>query len=213
MNSKPLSFLATATAVMAITVPASAADLSVTVKGDDGAPLPDTVVMVHPAGGAGAGGAIHYAWPLVMTQQNITFNPYVLIVPVGSTVAFPNKDKVRHHVYSFSAAKKFELKLYGQQEERTVTFEKTGIVALGCNIHDQMIGYIVVADTPFAAKTNGAGVAEIHGLPGGPGTLSVWHPDMKAKAPIERPLAVGAAEAAVTLELKPVSMRHKKMAM
>ena len=68
---------------------------------------------------------------MTMTQQNIAFNPYVLIVPVGSTVGFPNKDKVRHHVYSFSAAKKFELKLYGQQEERTVTFDKTGVVRAG----------------------------------------------------------------------------------
>jgi len=213
MKSKPLSFFATVAVALTIAAPAFAADLSVTVKGDDGAPLADAVVLFHTPGSGSGGGAIHYAWPVVMTQQNIAFNPYVLIVPVGSTVAFPNKDKVRHHVYSFSAAKKFELKLYGQQEERTVTFEKAGIVALGCNIHDQMIGYIVVADTPFAAKTNAAGVAEIHGLPGGAGALSVWHPDMKAKAPIERPLAAGAADAAFTLDLKPVSMRHKKMAM
>jgi plastocyanin len=192
---------------------AYAADLTVTVKGEDGAPLPDAVVLVHPAGGSGPASAIHYSWPIVMTQQNISFNPYVLIVPVGSTVAFPNKDKVRHHVYSFSAAKKFELKLYGQQEERTVDFDKVGVVALGCNIHDVMIGYIYVADTPFAAKTNAAGQAVIHGLPGGAGTLSVWHPDMKAKAAIDKPLAAGAADAAVALELRPVSMRHKKMAM
>ncbi|THD58574.1 methylamine utilization protein [Phenylobacterium sp.] len=192
---------------------AAAADLTVTVKGEDGSPLVDAVVLVHTAGGAGAAGPIHYSWPNVMTQQNISFNPYVLIVPVGSTVAFPNKDKVRHHVYSFSAAKKFELKLYGQQEERTVTFDKAGIVPLGCNIHDSMIGYIYVADTPFAAKTNAAGEAVIHGLPGVAGTLSVWHPDMKAKAAVDKPLAATATDMAVSLELKPVSMRHKKMAM
>jgi len=207
------SLLAAATVVaIAIAGSAAAADLSVTVKGEDGAPLPDAVVLVHIAGAA-AGGAIHYSWPNVMTQQNISFNPYVLIVPVGSTVGFPNKDKVRHHVYSFSAAKKFELKLYGQQEERTVTFDKAGIVALGCNIHDSMIGYIFVADTPFAAKTNAAGEAVIHDLPGAGGTLTVWHPDMKARAPIDRPLAAGSASVPVTLELKPVPMRHKKMAM
>lgn len=210
MRSKLLRAVAALGAALAFAGPALAADLTVTVKGEDGAPLPDAVVLVHPAGGAGAGGPIHYSWPIVMTQQNISFNPYVLIVPVGSTVAFPNKDKVRHHVYSFSAAKKFELKLYGQQEERTVTFDKSGIVPLGCNIHDTMIGYIFVADTPFAAKTNAAGVAEIHGLPGAAGTLTVWHPDMKAKAPIDRPLAAGEAEAAVALDLKPVSLRHKK---
>lgn len=206
-----LRLLSTAGAcVMLMAAPAFAADLTVMVKGDDGAPLADAVVLVHPAGGAGNSGPIHYPWPNVMSQHDIAFEPYVLIAPVGSTVAFPNKDKVRHHVYSFSAAKKFELKLYGQQEERTVTFDKPGVVALGCNIHDQMIGYIYVADTPFAAKTDAAGAAVIHGLPGGAGTLTVWHPDMKAKVPLNRPLAAGVAETAVALPLKPVSMRHKK---
>jgi plastocyanin len=200
-------------AVGAIAGSAAAADLTVTVKGEDGAPLADAVVLVHTAGGAGMSGPIHYSWPVVMTQQNISFNPYVLIVPVGTTVPFPNKDKVRHHVYSFSAAKKFELKLYGQQEERTVTFDKLGVVALGCNIHDSMLGYIYVADTPFAAKTDAAGVAVIRGLPGVAGTLSVWHPDMRARAPLDRPLAASAATEAVSLDLKPVSQRHKKMAM
>lgn len=211
-----MSLFQTALGAIAATIvagSAAAADLTVTVKGEDGTPLPDAVVLVHTAGAAGMAGPIHYSWPIVMTQQNIAFNPYVLIVPVGSTVAFPNKDKVRHHVYSFSAAKKFELKLYGQQEERTVTFDKAGIVALGCNIHDTMIGYIYVADTPFAAKTNAAGEAVIHDLPATAGTLSIWHPDMQGHAAIDKPLAVGAANVPVTLELKPVPMRHKKMAM
>jgi plastocyanin len=208
------SLLLTASAVLAIAGSAAAADLTVTVKGDDGAPLPDAVVLVHPASGSGPASAIHYAWPTTMVQQNIAFNPYVLIVPVGATVGFPNKDKVRHHVYSFSAAKKFELPLYGQQEERTVTFEKTGVVALGCNIHDVMIGYIYVADTPYAAKTDASGVAVIHGLSGGAGTLSVWHPDMRSnKAAVDKPLAAGASAATVALDLRPVSQRHKKMAM
>ena len=189
---------------------AAAADLTVTVRGDDGAPLADAVVMVHPAGGAGPVSAIRYSWPMTMTQQNIAFNPYVLIVPVGSTVGFPNKDKVRHHVYSFSAAKKFELKLYGQQEERTITFDKAGVVALGCNIHDSMIGYIYVADTPYAGKTNDAGQAVIRGLPGGAGTLSVWHPDMRAKAAVDKSLNLGAGAVPVTLDLKPVGLRRKK---
>jgi plastocyanin len=207
------NLLPTAAAAFAIASSAAAADLTVTVKGDDGTPLADAVVMVHPAGGSGPASAIRYSWPNAMVQQNISFNPYVLIVPVGSTVAFPNKDKVRHHVYSFSAAKKFELKLYGQQEERTVTFDKTGVVALGCNIHDSMLGYIYVADTPFAVKTDATGTAVLHGLPGGAGTLSVWHPDMKAKVAVDKPLAAGEAAMAVALDLRPVSQRHKKMAM
>ncbi len=205
---------ATLVAAAAIAGSAAAADLTVTVKGEDGAPLADAVVLVHPASGSGPASAIHYSWPTTMTQQNIAFNPYVLIVPVGTTVGFPNKDKVRHHVYSFSAAKKFELKLYGQQEERTVTFDKTGIVALGCNIHDVMIGYIYVTDTPFAAKTDASGTVVIHGLPGGNGTLSVWHPDMRAKTAVDKSVNLSAAPPeTIALDLKPVSQRHKKMAM
>ena len=188
--------------------PAAAADLAVSVKGDDGRPLADAVVIVRPAAGIAAGQPIRYAWPLMMTQQNIAFNPYVLIVPLGSTVGFPNKDKVRHHVYSFSATKKFELKLYGQQEERTVTFDKAGVVALGCNIHDSMIGYIFVSDSPYAAKTNAAGEAVIRGIPAGAATVSTWHPDMKALKPVAGPMAVGGRQA-VVLVMRPAAMRHQ----
>ena len=187
---------------------AMAADLTVSVRGDDGAPLADAVVVVKPAGAAAAGAPIRFTWPMVMSQQNITFNPYVLIVPVGAEVAFPNRDKVRHHVYSFSLAKKFELKLYGEQQERTVTFDRPGIVPLGCNIHDQMIGYIYVTDSPYSAKTDAAGEAVVRGLPGGAAAMTVWHPDMKAHAPQSRPVT-GSRET-VALELKPPSARRKR---
>ena len=190
----------------AVSSPAWAADLTVSVKGDDGMALPDAVVVVKPQGG-GAATPARFSWPMVMTQQNIAFNPYVLIVPVGSEVAFPNKDKVRHHVYSFSAAKRFELKLYGQQVERTVVFDKPGVVPLGCNIHDQMIGYIYVTDSPYAAKTDAMGEAVIHGLPGGAATMTVWHPDMKARTPLAKPAPSG--HDTVVLELRPMSVRHK----
>lgn len=185
-----------------------AADLSVFVRGDDGAPLADAVVVVKPASGIAPGAPIRFNWPMVMTQQNIAFNPYVLIVPVGAEVAFPNRDKVRHHVYSFSPARKFELKLYGEQQERTVTFDKAGVIPLGCNIHDQMIGYIYVTDSPYSAKTAATGEAVIHGLPSGAATMRVWHPDMKARAPQSR-LITGPRET-VLLELKPPSARHKR---
>ena len=196
--------------VLPLARPATAAELSVTVRGDDGVALADAVVVVRPAGGSGPMAAVRYSWPLTMAQQNIAFNPYVLIVPLGSTVGFPNRDKVRHHVYSFSAVKKFELKLYGQQDERTVTFDRPGIVALGCNIHDSMIGFIYVADSPFAAKTNAAGEAVIHGLPTGGAQISIWHPDMKAKAPVSQPLSLAATTVKVfVLGLRPPATRHK----
>jgi len=96
-----------------------AADLTVTVKTAAGAPVSDAVIMVYPAGGVPAGVQPHFDWPMRMAQQNLQFSPFVLVAPVGATVAFPNLDRVRHHVYSFSPAHPFELKLYGQEETRT----------------------------------------------------------------------------------------------
>jgi plastocyanin len=158
---------------------AAAADLTVQVKTADGAPVADAVVMVYPAAGGGALPA-QFDQPLVMAQQNLQFNPFVLVAPVGAVIAFPNRDKVRHHVYSFSPAHPFELKLYGKDETRTVKFDKAGVIALGCNIHDSMIGFIRVVDTRYAAKTNAAGVAIIHDLPAGGASLHLWRPYMKA---------------------------------
>jgi plastocyanin len=90
---------------------------------------------------------------LEMAQQKKQFVPEVLVVPVGSEVRFPNHDTVRHHVYSFSPAKKFELKLYTGTPANPVLFDRPGVVVLGCNIHDQMVGWILVVDTPYYAQT------------------------------------------------------------
>jgi len=125
-------------------------------------------------------GPIRFTWPYRMAQQNMQFDPFVLIVPVGADVSFPNLDTVRHHVYSFSAAKTFELKLFGHDETRVVHFDKAGVVDLGCNIHDNMIAYIVVVDTPYAAQTNAAGEAVVHGVPAGARAVRVWHPYLRA---------------------------------
>jgi plastocyanin len=161
--------------------------------------------MVRPAGGAKPGAPMKLSGPLVMAQKDIQFTPYLLVVPVGSSVSFPNRDKVRHHVYSFSAAKKFELKLYGRDESRSVTFDKPGAVSLGCNIHDTMIAFIYVTDTPFAAKSGADGVAVVQDAPAGAATVLVWHPDLKAKTPVSRALPVTAAaqRTSVALELRP----------
>jgi hypothetical protein len=158
---------------------AGAATVDVQVRGPDGRPVPDAVVMVNVA--HRAPGPIKFPWPLVMKQQNIAFVPHVLIVPVGATVSFPNLDRVRHHVYSFSKAKKFEIKLYGQDETKSVVFDKPGVIALGCNIHDTMSGFIVAVDTPYAAKTDAAGHAVIADVPAGAASVQVWH--MLVRAP------------------------------
>lgn len=192
-----------------ICAPAAAADLRVTVRGASGHPVGDAVVMVHPAAGLPAE-PTRFPWPLVVEQRDMQFHPFVLIVPVGADVAFPNRDPFRHHVYSFSPAKTFELKLYGRDETRRVRFDRVGVVALGCNIHDDMSAFIRVVDTPYAAKTGPSGEAVIKDLPTGAATLAVWHPYLRGGHDLVREIALpdGGAALTVNVELKPAPMSH-----
>jgi len=164
-----------ACALGAITAPAWAGDLVVAVTTPDGKPLADAVVTVP------GSGKPTFPWKLEVAQKDKRFAPFVLVAPVGADVAFPNLDKFRHHVYSFSKGNKFELELYGREEKRSVTFKTTGTAAVGCNIHDQMVAFVRVVDTPFAAKTGADGIAELKAAPDGKTKLTVWHPNAKAK--------------------------------
>jgi plastocyanin len=158
---------------------AAAADLTVNIRTPGGEPVRDAVVTVYPASGASAP-PTRFAWAQEMGQQDLQFDPFVLITPVGGDVAFPNRDGVRHHVYSFSPAKRFELRLYGKGENPSVRFEKAGVVAVGCNIHDSMVAFIKVVDTPYAIKSGPTGSVTLRGLPAGAATLRVWHPYMRS---------------------------------
>jgi hypothetical protein len=109
-------------------------------------------------------------------QIDKEFVPYVKAVRAGSYVQFPNKDNIRHHVYSFSPPKRFELPLYRGTPAQPVLFDKPGIIKLGCNIHDWMVGYIYVTETPYFGKTAGEGLVELDGLPPGRYRVRVWHP-------------------------------------
>jgi|HubBroStandDraft_2_1064218.scaffolds.fasta_scaffold320379_2 hypothetical protein len=171
-----MKLLVTLAVFLAAPLLAVAGDVVVDVRTPQGKPVVDAVVTVA----APHSGPLRFPWPYRMAQQNLQFEPFVLIVPVGADVSFPNLDIVRHHVYSFSPAKTFELKLFGHDETRVVHFDKAGVVDLGCNIHDNMIAYIVVVDTPFAAKTNAAGEAVVRGVPAGTRSVRVWHPYMRA---------------------------------
>ena len=173
--------------------PATAGDLAISVRDAAGRPVQDAVVTVHPASGVPRG-PIRFAWPLRMSQQDIQFQPYVLVVPVGGAVSFPNLDRVRHQVYSFSRGNRFELELYGRDESRAHTFAAAGVAALGCNIHDQMLAYIKVVDTPWAAKTSSSGDVTLTAIPAGGATLRVWHPRLAGRGnEISRPLTITAA--------------------
>lgn len=157
-------------------VAAHAADLTVTVRDSSGRPVRDAVIIVD------APGPAPEPTRVTINQRDMQFVPSVLVVPVGSTIAFGNLDPFRHHVYSFSPARRFELKLFGEGETRPVTFERVGLVAIGCNIHDAMQGFIHVVDTPFARKTDASGRATIRGLPAGSHQVQVWHSLLRAPA-------------------------------
>lgn len=171
---------------------AQAATVNVDVRDAAGKPVANAVVIVDAPHAASAAATLR--GPFVMGQQNISFTPHVLIVPVGATVAFPNRDRVRHHVYSFSAPKKFDMKLYGREETRTVVFDKPGVVALGCNIHDSMSGFVYVVDTPYAVVTDARGHATIPGVPAGRATIRLWSPSIRARGNTQsQPVAIPTA--------------------
>ena len=178
-----------------------AATLTIDVRDAAGQPLPNSVVLIDspnkPAGVMRSAGSYQ------MAQQNIMFAPHILIVPVGASVTFPNRDRVRHHVYSFSAAKKFNLKLYGKDETRSVVFDKPGVVSLGCNIHDAMNAFIFVVDTPFAMTTDAQGRVTIPNVPAGTVTVRVWNPVIRASGNmLSQSLAVPAAGLSTTYTIR-----------
>src|SRR2546423_4766475 len=157
--------------------PLAAASVSVRVVDASGRPVHDAVVTLYPSAG---GRAPHGGGRYVISQQKLEFHPFLTIVPVGADVSFPNLDPTKHHVYSFSAAKKFELKLIAKDQSRTVHFDKAGVVALGCNIHDQMNAFIVITDSAWTARTNAQGIASFGDAPNAPARLTVWHPYLRA---------------------------------
>ncbi|HZV84059.1 MAG TPA: methylamine utilization protein [Brevundimonas sp.] len=176
-----------------IATPVVAGDLTVRVRDAAGQPVRDAVVTVHPAAGI-PDRPIRFPWQMRVIQQDVQFQPHVLIVPKGATVTFPNLDRMRHHVYSFSRGNRFEIELFGRDQTRSHAFNSVGVAAIGCNIHDQMLAYIKVVDTPWAAKTPSTGDIVLRNIPTGGATLTVWHPRLAVRAnETSRVITVGAA--------------------
>ena len=156
----------------------AADSLNITLVNQHNQPLADAVVELI----APAGAALPKAKPASVAQQGLMFQPFVSAVVRGSAVDFPNMDKTRHHVYSFSPAKTFEIELYSGKPEQPVVFDKAGIVALGCNIHDYMQAYIYVGDSPLLAVSNSQGELRFTDLTPGDYQLRLWHPWQQAPA-------------------------------
>jgi len=193
-------------AALALLEGAQAGELRATVRDREGRPVAGAVVVAVPQ----APGALPARPRLEQIEQlDLEFVPGVKAVQVGSAVAFPNRDRVRHHVYSFSQPKRFEMSVLAGTEAPPVVFDTPGVVTVGCNIHDWMVGYIYVAESPFFAATAGDGRALVKGLPAGRYGVRVWHPRLASAEESTRREAVIRAERAAALdwrlELKPES--------
>ena len=179
---------------------ARAGELTVTATDEAGKPLADAVIFLDSPAAKAASKAVG---GVEIAQQDRKFLPPVTVLPVGSSITFPNRDTVRHHVYSFSPAKTFDLKLYSGTPSAPVLFDKPGVVNLGCNIHDQMQAWVVVVETPFYGKSEHNGAAVLRAVPAGNYRLKVWHARLPTNAPLyEQAITVGASAQQQTVVLK-----------
>ncbi|HEY6618200.1 MAG TPA: methylamine utilization protein [Steroidobacteraceae bacterium] len=172
---------------------ALASNVAVTVRTASGAAAEDALIVFEPRDAAPLPGKA----TVVIDQVNKRFVPRVTILRTGTAVTFPNSDNIRHQVYSFSPAKSFDLKLYAGSPKEEVIFDKPGLVILGCNIHDTMVGFVAVVDSPYFGKVPSSGEVALD-LPPGHYALRVWHTNLAAPlAPKE--ITVGAAAQAISL--------------
>ncbi len=182
-----------------------AAELYVIVTDKDGKPISDVVVMATPTQGQDKPNKPQKT--VVIDQVDKEFVHYVTAIPTGTPVQFPNSDNIRHHVYSFSPAKQFELPLYTGTPAKPVIFDKPGVVKLGCNIHDWMVGYLHITDSPYFKTTNREGKAQLTDIPEGKYNVQLWHPRMAVSDKASKQIIeVGDTQkdnASFQLELKP----------
>jgi plastocyanin len=187
------------------------ATIVVAVQTSTGRPVEGAVLTLHTLTGND-----HPSVPLniAVDQVNRAFVPDVVVVPVGSTVEFPNSDSVSHQIYSFSAARKFQLPLYRGKPYPPVHFDQAGLVTLGCNIHDSMLAYVLVTDAPYFGRTDASGSWSV-AVPRGTYRVTVWHPRMQEGSEVEREMMIGETDrASLTLQLTkplqpaPLQSRH-----
>ncbi len=178
-----------------------AADVVVIVRDAKGQPVRDAVVSVLPLSGPAA--TARATAKVEIEQRGQEFHPYVTVVQTGTTVGFPNRDSVEHHLYSEAAAKRFEVPLYAPGREEALVFDRPGIVPMGCNIHDWMVAYLVVVDTPWFLRSDANGEGRIASVPPGRYRADVWHPRLGRTLQREVEVREDAALLEFSLPLKP----------
>ena len=182
---------ATLATLLACATPAHATPVTLTFTDAAGQPVADAVVMLE---ATAAKPPVKPMATVEISQAKRQFNPQLTVITVGTPVTFPNFDTVRHHVYSFSPVKTFELKLYAGVPNAPIVFDKPGAAVLGCNIHDSMAAWVLVLDTPWYARSDAAGKARIDNVPAGAYRMRLWHAGMSpATEPAPQALTVGAA--------------------
>jgi plastocyanin len=201
-RAAPILRIAALALALALALQAGAAGAEtaiVRVFDGDANPVADAAVFLMPADASvtlPANGSL----TAVMDQVAYQFVPRVLVVRTGTDVTFPNSDNVRHHVYSFSEAKRFELPLYAGTVHPSVRFDRAGLVTLGCNIHDDMVGYVLVVDTPYFGKTDAAGRVRLEGVPAGRYDATVWSSRQRDTTELQHTaIVLGAPEHGVDL--------------
>ncbi len=198
MFHKLLSAAAGAFALAATSATAATVDVAVTDA--NGKPAANTVVTLAPD--VQPAPASHVAARVVIDQQHETFLPLVVVVRKGGEAVFTNNDTTMHQVYSFSSVKQFQFEIDRGQVSKPVVFDKSGVAAIGCNIHDNMVAYVFVADAPFAAVTDALGHAQIRDVPDGAWHAAAWHPQLRiGKQPAPVALAVSGQQTKLSLTL------------
>jgi len=181
-----------------LSAPSPAASLVVTVLKRDGQPLAGAIVTAEPENAPAEPAAPVKA---IMDQVNLAFVPDVLVIPVHSTVQFPNSDAVSHQVYSFSSARRFQLPLYRGKPYPPVQFDQPGVITLGCNIHDNMLAYIMVTAAPHFGRSDEGGKWKVAELTAGKYRVRVWHPLLNEPAEVQQVAEAATEPAALEIRL------------
>ena len=176
--------------------PAQADEVTVTVLDRDGEPVSGVAVYLEDTATRASSGRGQTA---VMDQVDTRFVPHLLVVQKGTLVEFPNSDPIAHHVYSFSQPNDFQLPLYKGDVHEPIAFDHPGLVTLGCNIHDQMLAYILIVDGPVFGMTNEAGQVTFDSPDSADATVSIWSPRIRPRG---ETLTLDASKAEVVFQLQ-----------
>ena len=164
--------------------------------------LSDAVLYLEttaPAGTGGGAAAVARPVTVEIAITDKTYAPHVVVVPLGSTVRFPNHDPFNHNVFSVSEPNSFDLGLYGRGEAKSYTFTHPGLVRVYCNVHPRMVAYVLVMENRYYAQPGNDGSFAIEDVPAGRYRLHVWHERIPSE--VVKEVSPGTAGASPELQI------------